>query len=76
MFMWEIKEEGREEGRAEGRAEGLQEGRTEGQALALSNVKKIKNLFKENTPVEEIAEITELGIEQVQEIIEDILSPV
>lgn len=68
MFMWEIKEEGR--------AEGREEGRSEGQALALSNVKNIKKLLRENTPVEEIAEITELKVEQVQEIIDDILSPV
>ena len=54
----EAKEEGREEGRVEGRVEGIEE---EKKKIAL-------NLLRRKTRLEEIAEITELSIEQVRQL--------
>lgn len=62
MFMWEIKEEGFVEGKAEGKTE--------------ANAKTIKNLLKKNWSVEEIAETTELDVNEVQRIIDEIVSQV
>ena len=59
----EAKAEGREEGRAEGKAEGEEKGRWESaKEIAL-------NLYKEKMPVEMIAKVTKLTIQQVKDLV-------
>lgn len=56
----EERKEGRREGREEGRKEGRKEGREEGhQDIA-------RNMYRRHTPLEEIAEICEVSVEQVK----------
>lgn len=57
---------GREEGRAEGRKEGIEEGTQN------TKEKMVKKLYEINMPVAQIAEVVELNIEQVKELIEKI----
>jgi hypothetical protein len=57
---WEVgKEEGREEGRSEGREEGRSEGR-ESERIDIA-----KRLLEKKTPIEDVADITGLTIEEV-----------
>jgi predicted transposase/invertase (TIGR01784 family) len=51
-----------------GKVEGRIEGRIEGEAKVKEEV--IKRCWQKNMPVEDIAEITELTIEEVKEIIQ------
>ena len=57
------KEQGRKEGRKEGRKIGIEEGKRDKE---IEIVKKLNSL---NTPIEKIAEIVELSIEDVKKII-------
>jgi predicted transposase/invertase (TIGR01784 family) len=66
-FAQEMKEEGIAEGKAEGIAEGKAEGIAEGNLAAQK--KMILKLFNRDFPVEEIAELVDLSVEQVQQII-------
>ena len=73
-------EEGLEKGRAEGRKEGLEKGRAEGEAIGLEKGRaenKIKeeqvviNSHRAGIPIETIAAITNLTVEQVIEILKE-----
>ena len=70
------REEGREQGREEGREEGREQGREEERTIAEIKRKaehKALALLKEGLSVEKIAEITELPVENVQELADIIL---
>ncbi|MEH2391408.1 MAG: Rpn family recombination-promoting nuclease/putative transposase [Nostoc sp.] len=60
----EGRTQGKAEGRAEGKAEGRAEGKAEGKAEALLEV--ASNLFNTGMPLEQIARLTGLSIEQLQ----------
>ena len=61
--------EGRVEGKAEGRAEGRVEGRAEGSLEA--TIKMIKEMFKNNIPIQTIADVVHLSVEETEKIIND-----
>ena len=74
----EGRAEGKAEGRAEGRAEGKAEGRAEGEAIGLEKgraelqeerEKMVVNSRRAGVPIETIASITGLTIEQLAEIL-------
>ena len=58
--------EGLEKGLAEGREKGLAEGRAEGRVEAL--LEMARKMLAAGMPVEQIAELTGLTVEQLQEI--------
>jgi len=60
------RSEGIIEGRAEGRAEGRVEGRAEGEKL--KTIEFVKELKKDNMPVELIVKYTNLSIEEIEKI--------
>ena len=70
----EGRQEGLAEGRAEGRQEGLAEGRAEGrQEGSTKKAKKIaQKMLKANKPLEEIMEFTELSMDELVELAEEI----
>ena len=61
------REEGREEGRKEGRKEGREEGIAEGERK--NKIKVVRKLHKLNMPIEEIAEVVELDMAEVKQIL-------
>ena len=76
-FEYMLKEReriGLEQGRAEGHAAGLSEGRSEGEAIGLKKgaaqkQREIaKNMKTKNIPVADIAEMTGLSAEEVEEL--------
>lgn len=56
--------DGKEEGREEGRQEGLAEGKRE------TKIEMVKNLYKMEMPIEQIAQATNIKIEEVKKILE------
>ena len=69
MGMMDGRAEGRSEGIALGRAEGRAEGRTEGRAEGERMAKKemVFSLAEIELPVEKIAELVKVSVQQVQE---------
>ena len=72
------KEHGYEEGKKKGKREGLEEGRKEGEREGLrkgigegikqNRIETARKLLKKNIKPEEIAEITELSIEEIKQL--------
>ena len=69
MGMMDGRAEGRSEGIALGRAEGRAEGRTEGRAEGERMAKKeiVFSMAEKELPVERIAELVKVSVQQVQE---------
>ena len=69
MGMMDGRAKGRSEGIALGRAEGRAEGRTEGRAEGERMAKKemVFSLAEIELPVEKIAELVKVSVQQVQE---------
>ena len=69
MGMMDGRTEGRNEGIALGRAEGRAEGRTEGRAEGERMAKKeiVFSMAEKELPVERIAELVKVSVQQVQE---------
>ena len=65
MGMMDGKTEGRAEGIALGRAEGIVEGRAEGERMAKKEM--VFSLAEIELPVEKIAELVKVSVQQVQE---------
>ena len=63
----DAEEYGREEGREEGRKEGREEGIAEGERK--NKIKVVRKLHKLNMPIEEIAEVVELDMAEVKQIL-------
>ena len=61
----EGKAEGIAEGKAEGRAEGIAEGITKGERMAKKEI--VFSLAEIELPVEKIAELVKVSVQQVQE---------
>ncbi|MBQ8298292.1 MAG: Rpn family recombination-promoting nuclease/putative transposase [Clostridia bacterium] len=63
-------EEGRAKGRAEGRAEGLKEGKEEGKKEGIKETREemAKKLLALKMDINQIAEITELSIEEIEKL--------
>ena len=70
----EGKEEGRKEGKEEGRKEGKEEGRKEGiEEGIVKGVKKSRKelamkLLARNTPLDDIADLTDLSIDEIKKL--------
>lgn len=65
------RKEGKEEGLKEGKKEGLKEGKIEGERD--EKIKTAKKLIKLKLPIEQIAEITELPVEEVKKIKDNLI---
>ena len=61
----EGKAEGIAEGKAEGRAEGIAEGITKGERMAKKEI--VFSMAEKELPVERIAELVKVSVQQVQE---------
>ena len=67
---YEGRQEGLQEGRQEGRLEGLQEGRQEGRQEGIYGV--VENALREKMPVETIARLTGLSLDEINRIAADL----
>jgi len=64
-----VKEEGYEEGREEGIEKGIEKGKVEGKYER--NIEIARNLLNINMPVEQIALVTSLSVEEIQKLSEE-----
>ena len=69
-MVWSTHEEGRQEGLREGLREGREEGREEGRGEGREDekIEVIKNALQEGIPIETIAVITQLDVDDVRRI--------